>query len=134
MRLKDLTYLLLALSSSSIAVEKGEPFSNEANNNNASISAITEAFLTSETALRTTYHQLAQAIPPALARGLARTQTDWRNHRKLACSVPTNSLDRIDCYTQANRERIAYLNDRLKECNAGKCQPHALTRQSWYTY
>ncbi|MCK3655275.1 hypothetical protein A4G19_05745 [Pasteurellaceae bacterium Macca] len=92
-----------------------------------------KSLIESDKALKKVYNKLKSQLNSELSKGLIQAQKDWIRHRDLACENNNGNLD-VDCNFRINRERTDYLRDRLRECQAGRCQIHAITKQSWYTY
>lgn len=86
-------------------------------------------FLASDKELNDAYKNLQALIKDPVKQQLKLTQRDWIKYRNSSCS--SQGMIDVDCNYKVNRERIEYLNDRIRECKTGNCRNEMISKPSW---
>jgi uncharacterized protein YecT (DUF1311 family) len=90
---------------------------------------LAKLILKSDNELNQVYSELMKKIKPDLQEKLKSVETDWIEYRNTSCSESC-SIE-MTCSSRVNRERIKYLQARLRECKAGSCNNDAIAAASW---
>lgn len=91
---------------------------------------VAKLFMRSDQELNTVYGKLESAVTGDTRQGLVQVQRGWIKYRDRACEAGAGSID-VVCSYHVNRARTDYLRDRLRECEAGRCDKALIVRKSW---
>ncbi|WP_367111639.1 lysozyme inhibitor LprI family protein [uncultured Psychrobacter sp.] len=90
---------------------------------------LTKVYLEADKELNSSYGKLVKRLNSQQKTTLKRGQLAWIRARNDQCSYYDNSngfFVNMDCATDMTTERVNFLNDRLRECNAGSCRDSRL--------
>lgn len=77
-------------------------------------------FIESDQELNDAYKTLINLVSPDVKKQLVATQRSWIHYRDNACSN-TGTID-VQCNYKVNKDRLVYLQNRIRECKTGHCQ------------
>ena len=90
---------------------------------------LTKVYLEADKELNSSYGKLTKRLNTQQKATLKRGQLAWMRERNDQCSYHDNEngfFVNMDCATHITTERVNFLNERLRECNAGSCRDSRL--------
>lgn len=98
-------------------------------NNFDSLYCLTKVYLEADKELNSSYAKLVKRLNSQQKTVLKRGQLAWIRARNDQCSYHDNDngfFVNMDCATDMTTDRVNFLNERVRECNAGSCRDSRL--------
>ncbi|WP_289050526.1 lysozyme inhibitor LprI family protein [uncultured Psychrobacter sp.] len=98
------------------------------NNDFDDLYCLTKVYLEADKELNSSYAKLAKQLNSQQKSTLKRGQLAWIRERNDQCSYNNDEgfFVNMDCATRITTKRVSFLNDRVRECNAGSCRDSRL--------
>lgn len=89
---------------------------------------LTKVYLEADKELNNSYTKLNKVLNSQQKTTLKRGQLAWMRDRNDQCSYHDDDgfYVNMDCATRITTKRVNFLNDRVRECNAGSCRDSRL--------
>ena len=89
---------------------------------------LTKVYLEADKELNNSYTKLNKVLNSQQKTTLKRGQLAWMRDRNDQCSYNNDEgfFVNMGCATRVTTERVNFLNDRVRECNAGSCRDSRL--------
>lgn len=98
------------------------------NNDFDGLYCLSKVYQEADKELNISYGALVKQLNSSQRAILKRGQLSWMRDRNDRCSryLDDSFLVNMDCATSMTTSRVNFLNDRLRECNAGSCRTSRL--------
>ncbi|MGO1250522.1 lysozyme inhibitor LprI family protein [Psychrobacter sp.] len=89
---------------------------------------LTKVYLETDKELNTSYNKLSRLLNSSQKAMLKRGQLAWMSERNDRCSYKDYDgfFVNMDCATRKTATRVNFLNERVRECDAGSCRDSRL--------
>lgn len=90
---------------------------------------LTKVYLQADKELNNSYNQLSKKLNSKQRATLKRGQLAWLRERNDRCSYHDDEngfFVNMGCATRVTTHRVNFLNERVRECNAGSCRDSRL--------